>query len=134
METAPPPAAHLRAGKIIKDRRIDLDLGQADLKAAGGPSVKVLSELENGRRWGTIQPRTIRRLEKVLQLEDGTLSAILAPPAYPDFVGDDPGLRAIWDIPDLSEEEREIAIRSLTTYRDALAEQTPPGQEHSASA
>ncbi|WP_433242689.1 hypothetical protein [Actinomadura nitritigenes] len=95
-------------------------MDQEHVKAAGGPSIKTLSDLENGRRWDTLRDRTISRLEQVLKLDDGTLVAILESADYPDYVGDDPGLQRIWDITELTEEEREIAVRSLITYRDAL--------------
>ncbi|WP_344952507.1 helix-turn-helix transcriptional regulator [Actinomadura miaoliensis] len=128
-----PAPEHIQAGRLIRDRRNDLGLTQAQVAAEGGPSVKLLSQLENGHRWDSLSARSLTRLEKVLQLPKNTLTTQLSAAAYPEWIGEDLGLRRIWDITELPEHEREIAIRSLITYRQAMTDQgMPKSQDRSA--
>lgn len=65
-----------RLGRLIRERRKSLNLTQADIQAAGGPSTATLRLIEGGKhtdfRSSTSQP-----LEKVLQWAPGSIDQIL---------------------------------------------------------
>lgn len=117
------PEALRRLGAHVRRRRLDLGgLSQPDVHARGGPSVSVLSKIETGAR--AYGDRVIVKLEDALGWERGSVQAILdggeptvktlATPAreYPDFVGDDPFFRYIWDYEgvEVDAHEREYVI------------------------
>lgn len=66
----------VQLGRLIKARRLALGYdSQQSLADAGGPSVRMIAAAEGGERVG---PKTLRRLEQVLQLESGSLDALLS--------------------------------------------------------
>lgn len=139
------PEALQRLGEYVRRRRMELKLSQPDIAARGGPSVSVLSKIETGsRRYGD---RVIIKLEDTLGWERGSVQAILdgGEPAlkvrpsvsgdYPDFVGEDPFFRYVWDYDgsDVDPEELRYVIlratlRRMELGRPARAESGAPGE------
>lgn len=60
-----------RFGEYVKARRLELDLNQLEVSAAGGPSNSMLTTIENGRL-GELTRATARKLDKGLQWEPGS--------------------------------------------------------------
>lgn len=60
-----------RFGQIVEQRRLQLDLTQLDVHAAGGPSNSTLTSIENGRL-EELTRATARKLDKGLQWEQGS--------------------------------------------------------------
>lgn len=140
------PEALQRLGHYVRRRRLEMGgLSQPDLVARGGPSVSVLSKIETGAR--AYGDRVIVKLEEALGWERGSVRAILdggeptvkaaSPPAsptvYPDFVGDDPFFRYVWDYPgaEVDGEEREYVILRAKLRRMELGRprSASPGAE-----
>lgn len=70
------PEDWARLGPEVKKRRIQLGLTQPGLVAAGGPSGSVISRIEGGKP-GSYDDRSILRLERALQWQEGSVDAIL---------------------------------------------------------
>jgi Predicted transcriptional regulators len=64
-------------GRLVRDRRTDLGLTQAEVQSAGGPSPATLYLLETGRR-GAYRPQVLRRLERALGWRAGSIRRVLA--------------------------------------------------------
>jgi transcriptional regulator with XRE-family HTH domain len=64
-------------GRVIRDRRADLGLTQAEVSNAGGPSPATLYLLESGRRT-LYRPQILRRLERALGWRAGSVRHVLA--------------------------------------------------------
>jgi transcriptional regulator with XRE-family HTH domain len=64
-------------GRLVRERRVDLGLTQAELHSAGGPSPATLYLLESGRQ-GSFRPRILRRLERALGWRAGSIRRVLA--------------------------------------------------------
>jgi transcriptional regulator with XRE-family HTH domain len=65
-----------RLGQLIKERRVDLGLTQAEVSSAGGPSPATLYLLEHGRR-EYYRPQILRRLERALNWRAGSVNKVL---------------------------------------------------------
>jgi transcriptional regulator with XRE-family HTH domain len=65
-----------RLGQLIKERRVDLGLTQAEVSSAGGPSPATLYLLEHGRR-EFYRPQILRRLERALNWRAGSVNKVL---------------------------------------------------------
>lgn len=71
-----PTAAWERLGRRVRERRLELGLSQAEVDAVGGPSVGVLSKIENGRQ-GYYEDRVFAALERALRWPAGSCTEIL---------------------------------------------------------
>jgi transcriptional regulator with XRE-family HTH domain len=76
-DTTYPNSAWVRLGRAVKRRRLGLGLSQAEVNAAGGPSVGVISKLENAKQ-DFYEDRVYADLEKSLGWQAGSVDAILA--------------------------------------------------------
>ncbi|MEV0584085.1 helix-turn-helix transcriptional regulator [Nonomuraea sp. NPDC050310] len=74
--------AKVRFGKIVKHRREELGLSQTQASRAGGPSVGVLSRIENGKL-DTVTTRIAAALDRALQWEPGSAQGVLAAGCLP---------------------------------------------------
>jgi DNA-binding XRE family transcriptional regulator len=66
-----------RLGRLVKERRVDLGLTQAEVSSANGPSPATLYLLESGRR-EFYRPQILRRLERSLGWRAGSIVRVLA--------------------------------------------------------
>jgi Predicted transcriptional regulators len=64
-------------GRLVRERRTDLGLTQAEVHSAGGPSPATLYLLERGRR-GAYRPQVLRRLERALGWRAGSIRRVRA--------------------------------------------------------
>jgi hypothetical protein len=64
-----------RVAEYVRDRRIELDLTQADIHSAGGPS-PATQRLIEGALQTSYQAAILARLERALQWERGSIRAI----------------------------------------------------------
>jgi transcriptional regulator with XRE-family HTH domain len=64
-------------GRLVRERRTDLGLTQAEIHGAGGPSPATLYLIESGRR-GSYRPQVLRRLERALGWRAGDIRRVLA--------------------------------------------------------
>jgi transcriptional regulator with XRE-family HTH domain len=64
-------------GRLVRDRRTELGLTQAEVHGAGGPSPATLYLLETGGR-GSYRPQVLRRLERALGWRAGSVRRVLA--------------------------------------------------------
>jgi transcriptional regulator with XRE-family HTH domain len=64
-------------GRLVRERRTDLGLTQAEIQSAGGPSPATLYLIESGRR-GSYRPQVLRRLERALGWRAGSVRRALA--------------------------------------------------------
>jgi transcriptional regulator with XRE-family HTH domain len=71
------PAAWDHLGRLIRERRGELGLTQAEVHSVGGPSPATLYQLESGHR-GSYRPHILRRLERALGWGAGSIRRILA--------------------------------------------------------
>lgn len=66
-----------RLGPLVRQRRKELKLTQAEVQEAGGPSTATLRLIEGGNhtdfRAGTVEP-----LERILQWQPGSITAVLS--------------------------------------------------------
>jgi len=65
-----------RLGHLVRRRRQELGYTQSGLANAGGPSVSVISRIE-GSRSTLYEERIIRRLERALGWQEGSVVAVL---------------------------------------------------------
>lgn len=95
-ENTYPHDAWVQLGRLVKQRRIELRLGQAAVNAAGGPSVGVISRIENAKQT-FYEDRVFADLERALRWKAGSAEKILqgksptplsAPGALPSMVMD----------------------------------------------
>jgi transcriptional regulator with XRE-family HTH domain len=88
--------------QLIKDRRLELGLTQAQVHSAGGPAPATLYLLENGGRT-SFSPQILRRLERVLGWRVGSIRRVLAG-GRPALSGEDASIPSIHitraDVPD----------------------------------
>lgn len=77
----------VRAGQMLRERREELGLTQADVVAQGGPSAMTLRSIENGV---SAEPRTytIAALERVLGLPRGTYEKVATGGVLPPLEAD----------------------------------------------
>jgi transcriptional regulator with XRE-family HTH domain len=66
-----------RLGRLVRDRRTELGLTQAEVHTAGGPSPATLYLLETGGR-DSYRPQVLRRLERALGWRAGSVRRVLA--------------------------------------------------------
>jgi hypothetical protein len=64
-------------GRLVRERRTELGLTQAEVQSAGGPSPATLYLIETGRH-GSYRPQVLRRLERALGWRAGSVRAVLA--------------------------------------------------------
>lgn len=64
-----------RLGEYVLARRLELDLNQLDVHAAGGPSNSTLTNIENGRL-EDLTRATARKLDKGLRWQPGSARSI----------------------------------------------------------
>jgi transcriptional regulator with XRE-family HTH domain len=64
-------------GRLVRERRTELGLTQAEVHSAGGPSPATLYLIETGGR-SSYRPQVLRRLERVLGWRAGTVRRVLA--------------------------------------------------------
>src|SRR5215469_6447033 len=62
--------------RLVRERREQLGLTQADVEVAGGPSHAVVRRIENEQA-EKYQPKTLRALEAALRLRPGSVRAAL---------------------------------------------------------
>jgi Helix-turn-helix len=67
----------LYLAQLIKERRLELGLTQAEVHSAGGPAPATLYLLENGCRT-SFSPQILRRLERALGWRTGSVRRVLA--------------------------------------------------------
>lgn len=67
--------AAIRPGRLIRERRKALELTQADVQAAGGPSTATLRLVEGGKHTD-FRPSTIQPLEKALHWGPGSIAIL----------------------------------------------------------
>jgi transcriptional regulator with XRE-family HTH domain len=77
-------------GRLVRERRTELGLTQAEVHGAGGPSPATLYLIETGRR-GSYRPQVLRRLERALGWRAGTVRRALAG-GHPVLEGEDKAL------------------------------------------
>ncbi|MEV0830950.1 MULTISPECIES: hypothetical protein [Streptosporangiaceae] len=75
-ETPRTPEDRARLAREVKKRRLQLEMAQTQLEAAGGPSVSFVSKVES-RKPVPYDGISIVRLERALQWEEGSVAAIL---------------------------------------------------------
>jgi transcriptional regulator with XRE-family HTH domain len=63
-------------GQLVRERRTELGLTQAEIHSAGGPSAATLYLIETGRR-GSYRPQVLRRLERALGWRAGSVRRVL---------------------------------------------------------
>jgi DNA-binding XRE family transcriptional regulator len=83
----------LRLAQLIRERRVELGLTQAQVHSAGGPAPATLYLLENGCRT-SFSPQILRRLERVLGWRAGSIRRVLAG-GRPALTGADAGIPSI---------------------------------------
>ena len=64
-------------GRLVRERRTELGLTQAEVHGAGGPSPATLYLIETGGR-GSYRPQVLRRLERALGWRAGSVRRVLA--------------------------------------------------------
>ncbi|GEL19455.1 hypothetical protein PA7_32920 [Pseudonocardia asaccharolytica DSM 44247 = NBRC 16224] len=64
-------------GRLVRERRAELGLTQAEVYSAGGPSPATLYLLESGHR-GSYRPHILCRLERALDWGAGSIRRVLA--------------------------------------------------------
>jgi transcriptional regulator with XRE-family HTH domain len=92
----------LHLAQLIKERRLELGLTQAQVHSAGGPAPATLYLLENGGRT-SFSPQILRRLERALGWRAGSIRRVLAggQPALSDEDASIPSIHiARADVPD----------------------------------
>jgi len=67
----------LHLAQLIRERRMELGLTQAQVHSAGGPAPATLYLLENGCR-SSFSPQILRRLERALGWRAGSIRRVLA--------------------------------------------------------
>jgi transcriptional regulator with XRE-family HTH domain len=70
-------------GRLVRERRTELGLTQAEVQSAGGPSPATLYLIEAGRR-GSYRPQVLRRLERALGWPAGSVRRALAGHPVPE--------------------------------------------------
>ncbi len=70
-----PDWTHL--GRVVRERRTELGLTQAEVHGGGGPSPATLYLIETGGR-DTYRPQVLRRLERTLHWRAGSVRRVLA--------------------------------------------------------
>lgn len=87
----------LRVAEYVRDRRDELEMTQADVHAAGGPSTATQRLIEGGLST-SYQPSVLAKLERVLGWQRGSVRVILKG-GEPTLLGDRnrPPLRAVPD-------------------------------------
>jgi hypothetical protein len=111
-----------RLAEYVLERRIELDLTQAEVQAAGGPSPAVQRQIE-GALSQSYQRRVLAALERALRWERGSVRAVLAggeaiPMPEPE-PGDPPGIRAVTQDASLP---YEVRMEMARVGRKMLAE------------
>jgi hypothetical protein len=66
-----------RLAEFTRERRVELEMTQEDVRFAGGPSTATMRLIEGALQQG-YQPATLRDLEKALQWERGSVTRILS--------------------------------------------------------
>jgi hypothetical protein len=93
-----------RLADYVLERRLELDMTQADVHAAGGPSTAVIRQVE-GALSDSYTPVILSRLERALGWERGSVRAIRAGgepvPVPRGEAGDPPSVRRILSDPEL---------------------------------
>jgi len=120
------------AGELI-DRRVALDSRFSNRRLfcqERGIDYRTVSDLENARR-DNYGRQTLAKIERAYEWAPGSVRTILEGKeptplsagrrsGYPDFVGDDPFFRHIWDADELaSPAEREMTVRLIKAAREA---------------
>jgi Helix-turn-helix len=82
--------------QLIKERRVDLGLTQAQVHSAGGPAPATLYQLESGCRT-SFSPQILRRLERALGWRAGSVRRVLAG-GRPALNGEDASIPSIREI------------------------------------
>jgi hypothetical protein len=92
----------LHLAQLIKERRLELGLTQAQVHSAGGPAPATLYLLENGCRT-SFSPQILRRLERALGWRAGSIRRVLVG-GRPALSGEDASIPSIHmtraDVPD----------------------------------
>lgn len=70
------PAPHERLADRVEARVTELGMTWQDVRAAGGPGIRTLSDLRHSR-WSSLRPATLRKLETALRWQQGSAQAIL---------------------------------------------------------
>jgi len=70
------PEDRARLAREVKQRRLQLEMAQTQVEAAGGPSVSFVSKVES-RKPVPYDGISVVRLERALQWEPGSVAAIL---------------------------------------------------------
>jgi transcriptional regulator with XRE-family HTH domain len=80
---------HERLGKLVRERRLALDLSQRDAAARAGISNQTWLNVENGR---SANQRSLAKIERALGWSPGSIDAILAGTPPPSPIGAAPVL------------------------------------------
>jgi DNA-binding XRE family transcriptional regulator len=83
----------LYLAQLIKERRLELGLTQAEVHSAGGPAPATLYLLENGCRT-SFSPQILRRLERALGWSTGSIRRVLVG-GRPALIGEDTSIPSI---------------------------------------
>ncbi|NAS22438.1 helix-turn-helix domain-containing protein [Herbidospora sp. NEAU-GS84] len=116
----------VRLGSAVRQRRHELNLSQPGIAAAGGPSVGVLSKLENGKLPSPPGDRVLISLDRALGWTVGSCTAVLrndAPTLASSSPQDDiadPATRAALDAQNRLLEAARIEIEMLKNRLAAL--------------
>lgn len=86
-----------RLGRLVRERREDLGLTQAEVHAVGGPSPATLYLIESGQR-DSYRPRVLRALERAIQWRATSVQRVLAG-GHPEPDGDGPRPLRTYEIP-----------------------------------
>jgi hypothetical protein len=84
----------LHLARLVRERRMELGLTQAQVHSAGGPAPATLYLLENGCR-SSFSPQILRRLERALGWHAGSIRRVLAG-GRPALTGEDAGAPLIY--------------------------------------
>ena len=87
------PAPHERLADRVEARVTELGMTWQDVRAAGGPGIRTLSDLRHGR-WASFRPATLRKLDTALRWVPGTAQACLDGREPPPLNGAEPALPA----------------------------------------
>lgn len=112
--------AATRLGRLIRERRKALNLTQAEVQAAGGPSTATLRLIEGGKHTD-FRPSTSQPLEKALHWAPGSIASILAGgvPSVSGAIRGRTGLIETFTAVDGGEQENLQRLRLAAIIMDA---------------
>jgi transcriptional regulator with XRE-family HTH domain len=121
-----------RLGRLVRERRLALDLSQRDAAVRAKISNQTWLNVENGR---SVSERTLSRIERVLDWSPGTIETILAgkpSPSAPETVldltvlGNLSRLAEVLRAEDLTHDEIQQVITRVVTIVDQVRRDREP--------